>query len=113
MDTARIWPLGLDEERSSPYSLGRTPLGINWAELDREVDWWRFHRRITAAALRWMIDHDSASWMYMREFPREAVGAGQWETCLRNLRGAPIMPELIAENIIWILRRYEERANLS
>ncbi len=96
-------------------------LGIDWAKLDPEVDWERFHRGITTAALRWMIDHEDASWMYRYELPREKVEAGQWDTCFCDTfdpvwgtyGGAPIMPELIAENIVWILRRHGERANLS
>ena len=68
-----------------------------------------------------MIDHEDASWMYRYELPREKVEAGQWDTCFCDTfdpvwgtyGGAPIMPELIAENIVWILRRHGERANLS
>jgi hypothetical protein len=32
-------------------------LGIDWGQIDREIDWHRFQKGITVAVLRWMIDH--------------------------------------------------------
>ncbi|MCP4314279.1 MAG: hypothetical protein GY790_23745 [Bacteroidetes bacterium] len=36
--------------------------GIDWADIDGEIDWDRYREGITMAAIRWMIDHREESW---------------------------------------------------
>ena len=36
--------------------------GIRWEEVDPEIDWMKFHRGITNAAIRWMNVHTDDNW---------------------------------------------------
>lgn len=38
-----------------------TDLGIDWGEIDPEIDWHRFQKGITIAAFRWMVDHNDST----------------------------------------------------
>jgi hypothetical protein len=53
--------------------------GINWVEVDPEVDWKTYQRGITTAVLRWMIDHDDPSFMFRSEYGQPQVTAGEWD----------------------------------
>jgi hypothetical protein len=86
-------------------------LGIDWSEVDPEVDWGRYQEGVTTAVLRWMIDHEDAEWMFRSEFPSEQVEDGEWDGCFCDTfdpvsgtyGGAPIVPEAIVSNILMIL----------
>lgn len=88
--------------------------GIDWAVVDPEIDWHMYHRGVTTAVLRWMIDHSDPAWMFMSEYPREWVGAGQWDMLWADTfdpvkgsyGGGPISSSEIAENI-QIVMQYE------
>jgi hypothetical protein len=75
-------------------------LGIDWAEIDPEVDWSTYHRGVTTAVLRWMIDHEDAEWMFRSEFQSDAVKRGDWDALFVDTfdpvadtyGGGPIMP---------------------
>ena len=81
--------------------------GIDWAVIDPEIDWHTYHRGVTTAVLRWMIDHSDPAWMFMSEYPREWVGSGQWDMLWADTfdpvkgsyGGGPISSSEIAENI--------------
>jgi hypothetical protein len=87
-------------------------LGIDWAEVDPEVDWRTYQKGVTTAVLRWMIDHDDTEWMFRSEFPPEAVENGAWDALFSDTfdpvsdtyGGGPIMPEVIAANILIVLK---------
>ena len=53
--------------------------GINWAEVDPEVDWKTYQRGITTAVLRWMIDHDDPAFMFRSEYGQPQVPTGAWD----------------------------------
>ena len=38
-------------------------LGIDWGLIDPDVDWHTYHKGITIAALRWMVDHRDGHWL--------------------------------------------------
>ncbi|NPV78704.1 MAG: hypothetical protein HPY52_00290 [Firmicutes bacterium] len=88
-------------------------LGIDWAQIDPDIDWNQFQKGVTTAVLRWMIDHEDAEWMYRSEFPAELLSNGTWDTLFcdtfdpvnNTYGGGPIMPEVIADNILLILQR--------
>ena len=92
-------------------------LGIDWAEIDPEVDWNTYQRGVTTAVLRWMIDHDDPEWMFRSEFPEAAIENGAWDTLFSDTfdpvsdtyGGGPIMPELIAANILIVLKRLDQK----
>ena len=50
-----------------------TAEGIKWHEVDPEIDWRRFHRGITVAAIRWLSDHRRDDWR-PHNIPRDARG---------------------------------------
>lgn len=37
--------------------------GIEWAQVDPEIDWDTFHKGVTHAGLRWMADHTDPTWI--------------------------------------------------
>jgi hypothetical protein len=89
-------------------------LGIDWAEVDPEVDWNTYQRGVTSAVLRWMIDHEDPEWMFRSEFPGEAIENGAWDTLFSDTfdpvsdtyGGGPIMPEAIAANIQIVMKHH-------
>jgi len=40
-------------------------LGIDWAEVDRDIDWDTFQKGVTHAGLRWIADHTDPAWVGM------------------------------------------------
>ena len=85
---------------------------INWAEVDREIDWERFHRGITLAAARWMVDHTREKWM-PHNIPEtyDDYAKGAFDGCFPdthnsatgNYGGMFIFPSAISDNIFAIL----------
>ena len=90
-------------------------LGINWAQIDPEVDWDTYQRGVTCAVQRWMIQHDDPQWMFNCEYP-ERAGKGDWDTLFTDTfdpvantyGGGPIGPELIAQNVIIVLNHQKK-----
>ncbi|MGI6528901.1 MAG: hypothetical protein ACOX3J_04290 [Clostridia bacterium] len=88
--------------------------GIDWAEIDKEIDWFKFQRGITCAALRWIIDHREEKWM-PHNIPStyEQYVQGLFDGCFPdthncvtgNYGGMVIRPDSIAANIFAILRK--------
>ena len=89
-----------------------TSNGINWSELDPEIDWLRFRQGITLAAARWMIDHTKEKWM-PHNIPEtyEEYAKGAFDGCFPdthnsatgNYGGMFISPAAIADNLFAIL----------
>jgi len=90
-------------------------LGIDWAKIDPEIDWNRYHRGVTTAVLRWMVDHSDPEWMLKSKFPPELVVDGAWDAAFSDTFdpvsntyvGGPIVPGLIARNILLLLEKGE------
>jgi hypothetical protein len=88
-------------------------LGIDWAAVDPEIDWNTYQRGITTAALRWMIDHTDPEWMFRSEFPPEWTADGTFDmeyadafhTVNGSYGGGPILPSLIADNVLAVIER--------
>lgn len=86
-------------------------LGIDWAEIDPEVDWRTYQRGVTTAVLRWMIDSQDPDWMFASEYTPGLVEDGKWDTRFADTHdpvhgtygGGPIAPDVIAENILILL----------
>ncbi len=89
-------------------------LGIDWGEIDKEIDWHRYQRGITIAVLRWMIDHEDIA---NTALPLDRVKSGEWDTLFHDAHhtatgiygGGPIMPDVIALNIYAVLDREKQR----
>ncbi len=89
-----------------------TAEGINWHEIDREIDWHRFHKGITIAAIRWISDHRRDDWR-PHNIPDtlEAYREGKFDMCYPdthnsttgNYGGMFILPDPIAQNIYGVL----------
>ena len=87
--------------------------GIDWAEVDPEIDWKTYQRGVTTAVLRWMIDHDDPEWMFRSWYAPESVKDGDWDALYSDAfdpvsdtySGGPIMPESIADNILIVLKQ--------
>ncbi|MHB1357838.1 MAG: hypothetical protein ACYCZF_17855 [Anaerolineae bacterium] len=83
-------------------------LGINWAEIDPEIDWVTYQRGVTTAVLRWMVDHEDPAWLHAAEFRQEWIKEGAWDTLFADTfdpvhalyGGGPITPNIIGENIL-------------
>ena len=92
-------------------SIGR---GIQWGDIDPEIDWDRFHEGITNAAIRWMIVHEEDTWR-PHNIPAtyEAYLNGDYDYCYPdthnshtgNYGGMFIPSDPIAVNIYGILDR--------
>ena len=87
--------------------------GIDWAAIDPEIDWYRYHEGITVAAFRWMIDHTLDNWRphnlpdtlpAYRQGLMDDLFADTHNTTTGNLGGAGIMPDVIAVNIMGLLK---------
>jgi hypothetical protein len=89
-------------------------LGIDWGKIDPEIDWHRFQKGITVAALRWMVDHNDATHKSTPS-PSDAdlVKRGLLDTYFYDThdsvngdyRGALIPPDAIGVNLEAILER--------
>jgi hypothetical protein len=87
-------------------------LGIDWGEVDPDVDWHTYHAGITTAALRWMVDHKDAKWL-PHNLPEtyEDYLTGAFDDCFAdthnsttgNYGGMVIMPDVIAVNLMEVL----------
>ncbi|MGQ9631817.1 MAG: hypothetical protein ACUVXI_16135 [bacterium] len=90
-------------------------LGIDWAQVDPEIDWNRYHRGVTTAVLRWMIDHNDPEWMRKSKYPPALIVDGTWDGAYSDTFdpvsntyvGGPIVPGLIARNILLLLEKEE------
>jgi hypothetical protein len=88
-------------------------LGIDWAQIDPEIDWNRYHRGVTTAVLRWVIDHSNPEWMAKSKFPPRLVADGTWDGAYADTydpvddtyTGGPIVPGLIARNILLLMKK--------
>ncbi|MDR0286555.1 MAG: hypothetical protein LBI03_02435 [Clostridiales bacterium] len=88
--------------------------GIVWAEIDKEIGWDIYHRGITTAVIRWMVDHTKDRWMpHNMPDTYEPYSKGLFDgtfpdtfNCTTgNYGGMVIMPDTIAENIYGVLER--------
>lgn len=86
--------------------------GINWSEVDKEIDWKRFHQGVTTAALRWMVVHTDDTWRpHNLPSSYEAYQHGDFDYCFADTHnsttgyyaGMLIMPLAIADNIYAII----------
>jgi hypothetical protein len=89
---------------------------LRWAEIDPEIDWDVYHKGITVAVMRWMLDHTDDTWR-PHNIPSSLplYRAGKLDMCFAdthnttsgNYGGATIMPDAVASNILAILAREE------
>jgi hypothetical protein len=87
-------------------------LGIDWAKIDPDVDWHTYHRGITTAALRWMVNHNDAHWL-PHNLPDTYADyiTGAFNDCFAdthnsttgNYGGMVIMPDVIAVNLMEVM----------
>ena len=87
-------------------------LGIDWGYIDPDVDWHTYHRGITVAALRWMVDHKDAHWL-PHNLPETYTDytTGAFDDCFAdthnsttgNYGGMVIMPDVIAVNLMEVM----------
>ncbi len=88
-------------------------LGIDWAQVDPDIDWATYQRGVTTAVLRWMIDHRDPDWLSRSEYDSDSIRDGAWDALFADTfdpvsgtyGGGPIMPEVIAANVLMILKR--------
>ena len=91
---------------------------INWSDVDREIDWLKFQKGITNAAIQWMNIHTDQNW-FPHNLPEsyEAYQRGDFDyafpdthnSVTGNFGGMMIIPEPIAENIYFILDHTKEQ----
>ena len=91
--------------------------GIRWEEVDPEIDWLKFHRGITNAAIRWMNVHTDDNWR-PHNIPEtyERYKEGAFDYCFPDTHNATtgeyggmfISPAAIADNIYYLLDREAE-----
>ena len=93
--------------------------GIRWEEVDPEIDWMKFHRGITNAAIRWMNVHTDDNWRphnIPETYDRYKEGAFDYcfpdthNATTGNYGGMFIPPSAIADNIYYLLDREAEAA---
>jgi hypothetical protein len=90
------------------FFMNSNKLGIDWTEIDPEIDWARYQRGVTTAVLRWMIDHSDPACLYTNEFRRDLIIDGAWDTLFADTfdpvngtyGGGPIPPDSIGGNIL-------------
>jgi hypothetical protein len=89
-------------------------LGIDWNEIDPELDWHTYHKGVTVAALRWMLDHTEQNWLpHNLPSTYEDYTTGAFDDCFAdthnsmtgNYGGMVIMPDPIAFNLLEVLAR--------
>ncbi len=87
-------------------------LGIDWGEIDPELDWHTYHEGITTAALRWMVDHTQENWLphnLPATYPLYRQGA--FDDCFADTHnsttgyygGMVIPPDAIAVNLMAVM----------
>ena len=87
--------------------------GIDWKAVDPDVDWHTYHRGVTVAGMRWMLDHNDRTWL-PHNIPSSLplYRAGKMDLCFAdthnttsgNYGGAGILPDIIAVNIQAVLK---------
>lgn len=86
--------------------------GIRWHEVDPGVDWKRYRKGVTVAAMRWMLDAKVPNWLphnipssyaLYKEGKLDLCFADTHNTTTGNYGGAGIMPDAIGLNILAIL----------
>jgi hypothetical protein len=86
--------------------------GIDWGEVDPEIDWHGYHRGITVAAMRWMVDHRKENWQpHNMPSTYESYKQGHLDDCFAdthnsvtgNYGGMFIPPDIIAINIFSVM----------
>ena len=86
--------------------------GLDLAEADPEIDWRRFQKGVTWAAVRWLLDHDDDSWRpHNLPATLDAYREGRFDLCLPDTHnsttgrygGMAIMPDTIAVNLLSFL----------
>ncbi len=86
--------------------------GIDWGQVDPEIDWHRYHKGITVAALRWMLDHTEENWLpHNLPATLELYRRGLLDDCFAdthnsvtgNYGGMAIPPDVIAVNLLSVL----------
>ncbi len=89
-------------------------LGIDWDEIDPGLGWHTFHKGITVAAMRWMLDHTEEKWLpHNMPSTYDDYVAGAFDDCFAdthnsvtgNYGGLVIMPDAIAYNLLEVLAR--------
>lgn len=92
-------------------------LGIDWSQVDPEIDWRRYQEGITTAVLRWMVDHaDTTHKATPPPADAELVRRGVLDTYFYDVhdavtgayRGALIEPSTIGANL-WAVLDYQSR----
>ncbi|MFD1677560.1 hypothetical protein [Alicyclobacillus fodiniaquatilis] len=87
-------------------------LGIDWGEVDPEIDWRRYQKGITIAGLRFMIDHQLENWQphnmpetdeLYRQGLLDDTFADTHNSITGNYGGMAIMPDPIAMNLLKVL----------
>jgi hypothetical protein len=87
-------------------------LGIDWGEIDPELDWHTYQKGVTIAAMRWMVNHEDEHWLpHNLPATYEDYLTGAFDDCFAdthnsitgNYGGMVIMPDVIAINLIEIL----------
>ncbi|MCP4164898.1 MAG: hypothetical protein GY759_03260 [Chloroflexi bacterium] len=88
--------------------------GIEWAQIDSDIDWGQYQQGITVAALRWILDHTVQNWMpHNLPASLDLFEQGALDMCFAdthnsvtgNLGGMAILPDVIALNILAILEK--------
>ncbi len=88
--------------------------GIDWGLIDPEIDWHAYHRGITLAATRWMLDHTQDTWRpHNLPSTLELYRLGLFDDCLPDTHnsttglygGMAILPDVIAVNLLGLLER--------
>ena len=86
--------------------------GIDWGEIDPEIDWHLYHKGITSAAIRWMVDHNRENWQpHNMPWTFDAYKKGLFDGCFvdthnsitGNYGGMFIPPDAIAINIFGLM----------
>jgi hypothetical protein len=89
-------------------------LGIDWAAIDPDIDWNRYHLGITVAALRWMLDHQDGTWLpHNLPWTLTLYEQGRLDMCFAdthnsvtgNYGGMGIPPDVIAVNVLGLLEK--------
>lgn len=90
--------------------------GIDWSTVDPEIDWHRYQRGVTTAALRWMLDAKVATWLphnlpdtlaLYKEGLLDSCFADTHNSVTGNYGGMAILPDVIAVNLLDLLQKNE------
>ena len=93
-------------------------LGIEWADIDKEIDWAKFRQGVTAAAVRWTIQCKNGQWLpHNLPWTYDEYVKGSFDGCYPDTHnsvtdlygGAFIMPASIISNIVTILEREDAK----